>query len=57
MMFDRLGWIVLRLRYVFVAGWLVAAAMLGALAPSLSQAGSADETSFLPHDAESLAAR
>ncbi|MFI5258481.1 MAG: MMPL family transporter [Candidatus Limnocylindrales bacterium] len=27
------------------------------LAPSLAQAGSADETSFLPHDAESLAAR
>ncbi len=56
-MFDRLGWLVFRLRYVFVVGWLVAAALLGALAPSLSQAGSADETSFLPHDAESLTAR
>jgi putative drug exporter of the RND superfamily len=56
-MFDRLGWIVLRLRYVFVIGWLVAAAGFGALAPSLSKAGSADETSFLPRDAESLAAR
>ena len=56
-MFDRLGWLVLRLRYVLVAGWLIAAALFGTLAPSLSQAGSADETSFLPRDAESLAAR
>ena len=56
-MFDRLGWLVLRLRYVLVAGWLIAAALFGILAPSLSQAGSADETSFLPRDAESLAAR
>jgi RND superfamily putative drug exporter len=56
-MFDRLGWLVLRLRYVFTVGWLVAAVLLGAFAPSLSQAGSADETSFLPRDAESLAAR
>jgi putative drug exporter of the RND superfamily len=55
--FDRLGWLVLRLRYVFVAGWLIAAVFFGTLAPSLSQAGSADETSFLPRDAESLAAR
>ena len=56
-MFDRLGRLLLRLRFVFVVGWLVAAAYFGAFAPSLSQAGSADETSFLPKDAESLAAR
>jgi RND superfamily putative drug exporter len=56
-MFDRLGWIVLRLRYVFVFAWLIAAVMFAALAPSLAKAGSADETSFLPKDAESLAAR
>lgn len=42
---------------MLVAGWLIAAALFGILAPSLSQAGSADETSFLPRDAESLAAR
>src|ERR1035437_3894882 len=57
LMFDRLGELVFRLRFVFVAGWLVAAALFGALAPSLSKVGSADETSFLPRDAESLAAR
>jgi putative drug exporter of the RND superfamily len=56
-MFDRLGRLVLRLRFVFVAAWLIAAGLFGALAPSLSQSGSADETSFLPRDAESLAAR
>ena len=56
-MFDRLGPLVLRFRFAFVVAWLVAAAAFGALAPSLSQAGSADETSFLPRDAESLAAR
>ena len=56
-MFDRFGRVVLRLRFVFVAAWLVAAALFGVLAPSLSQVGSADETSFLPRDAESLAAR
>jgi RND superfamily putative drug exporter len=56
-MFDRLGRLVLRLRFVFVVGWLAVAGLFGALAPSLSQAGSADETSFLPRDAESLAAR
>jgi uncharacterized membrane protein YdfJ with MMPL/SSD domain len=50
-MFARLGSIVVRLRYVIVVGWLVAAALFGALAPSLAQAGSADETSFLPRDA------
>ena len=55
-MFDRLGRLVLRLRFVFVVGWLVAAALFGVLAPSLSQAGSADETSFLPKDSESLSA-
>jgi len=56
-MFDRLGWIVLRLRFVFVIGWLAAAVIFGALAPSLSKAGLADETSFLPKESESLAAR
>jgi len=56
-MLERFGSIVFRFRFVFVAGWLVAAGMFGAFAPSLSQVGSADETSFLPRDAESLAAR
>ena len=56
-MFDRLGWLVVRLRFVFLAGWVVAAVLFGVLGPSLTQVGSADESSFLPQDAESLAAR
>jgi len=51
-MFDRLGSLVLRLRFVFaVVG--CRGVGLGWLGPSLSQVGSADETSFLPADAES----
>jgi RND superfamily putative drug exporter len=56
-MFDRLGRVVLRLRFVLVAGWAVAALGFGILGPSLASVGSADETSFLPQNAESLAAR
>jgi len=56
-MFNRLGSLVLRLRFVFAGAWLVAAVAFGLLAPSLAQVGSADETSFLPADAESVAAR
>ncbi len=56
-MFDRLGRLVLRLRFGLVAGWVIAAIGFGILGPSLASVGSADETSFLPRDAESLAAR
>jgi RND superfamily putative drug exporter len=56
-MFDRLGRLVLRLRYAFVIVWVLAAILLGVLGPSLSQVGFADESSFLPKDAQSLAAR
>jgi RND superfamily putative drug exporter len=56
-MFDRLGRLVLRLRLFFIVFWLIAAAFFGLLGPSLSRVGSADETSFLPADAESLTAR
>jgi putative drug exporter of the RND superfamily len=56
-MFDRLGRFVLKFRFVLVAVWVVAAVGFGLLGPSLSKVGSADETSFLPKNAESLAAR
>jgi putative drug exporter of the RND superfamily len=56
-MFARLGSLVLRLRFVFAVAWLAGAVAFGLLAPSLAQVGSADETSFLPADAESVAAR
>jgi RND superfamily putative drug exporter len=56
-MFDRLGRVILRIRWFVIAFWFVAAAVFGLLAPSLAKVGSADETSFLPADAESLTAR
>ncbi|HEX8940851.1 MAG TPA: MMPL family transporter [Candidatus Limnocylindrales bacterium] len=56
-MFDRLGRLLLRLRFLAVALWILAAAAALLLAPSLSKVGSADETSFLPADAGSLQAR
>ena len=56
-MFDRLGRLVLRFRFVLVAGWVVGAVFFGVFGPSLTQVGFADERSFLPRDSESLAAR
>ena len=41
-MFDRLGSLVLKLRFVFLAAWVVAAVAMGLLGPSLSSVGSAD---------------
>ncbi len=55
-MFDRLGRLVLRLRFVLIAIWVVGAIAFGVLGPSLAKVGSADETSFLPKNADSLAA-
>ncbi len=54
-MFELLGRSVVRRRYVVIAVWLVAAAILF-FAPSLRDVGTADETSFLPRDVESVAA-
>ncbi len=56
-MFERLGRVILKLRYLVVAVWVAVAVVMALIAPALSKVGSADETSFLPKDAESLAAR
>ena len=52
-MFRRLGVVVFRLRFVVVVAWIAAAAACALLAPSLSDVGSADQSSFLPANAES----
>ena len=56
-MFEGLGRLVFRFRFVTVALWAVAT--IGALlfAPSLSRVGSADQSSFLPADSQAMAAR
>jgi len=56
-MFDRIGRLVVRAPLVVIAAWVVAAAVCLLLAPPLSRVGSADETSFLPADVESVQAR
>jgi RND superfamily putative drug exporter len=56
-MFERLGHVVLRFRFALVVAWLAAAAAAVLFAPSLKDVGTADETSFLPRDVQSMQAR
>ena len=56
-MFDRLGRLVMRARWAVIAAWAVLAIGAFALAPSLSSVGSAEESSFLPRDVESMRER
>ena len=56
-MFDRIGRAVVRAPLLVIAAWIAIAALCVLLAPSLSRVGSADETSFLPADVESVQAR
>ncbi len=56
-MFDWIGRLVVRAPLVVIAAWIAAAAICLLLAPPLSRVGSADETSFLPADVESVQAR
>ncbi len=56
-MFSRLGSAVVRVRYAIVAGWVALAVGMVAFAPSLSSVTSADESSFLPPNSESIEER
>ncbi len=56
-MFARVGYFATRFRWVVVVAWAVAAIAFAAFAPSLADVGSADETTFLPKEAESVEAR
>jgi uncharacterized membrane protein YdfJ with MMPL/SSD domain len=56
-MFELIGRLVIRFRFLVVAAWVVLAAVAFALAPSLADVGTADETSFLPADSPSVRAR
>ncbi|MEI8332734.1 MAG: MMPL family transporter [Chloroflexota bacterium] len=56
-MFARVGSLVTRYRWVVVVAWAIAAIAFAAFAPSLADVGSADETTFLPKEAESVEAR
>ena len=56
-MFEGIGRLVVRAPLVVIATWIAVAAVCMLLAPPLSRVGSADETSFLPADVESVQAR
>ncbi len=56
-MFERIGRAVVRAPLVVIVVWVAIAAACATLAPPLSRVGSADETSFLPADVESVQAR
>ena len=56
-MFERIGRAVVRTPQLVIVAWIVVAAACLAFAPQLARVGSADETSFLPSDVESVRAR
>ena len=56
-MFDRIGRIIVRAPLLVIAAWVAVAVACFLMAPPLSRVGSADETSFLPADVESVQAR
>ncbi|MHB8892935.1 MAG: MMPL family transporter, partial [Candidatus Limnocylindrales bacterium] len=56
-MFERLGSLTYRFRYLIVVLWVVGSVAAVRLAPSLASAGSTDQASFLPAFAPSVQAR
>ncbi|MCU0484229.1 MAG: MMPL family transporter, partial [Chloroflexi bacterium] len=55
-MFERLGSLTYRLRYLIVVAWIVAAAWAVLFAPSLATEGMTDQTAFLPSYTQSMQA-
>jgi RND superfamily putative drug exporter len=49
-MFERLGRIVIRFRFLFLVGWLVLALVCWLFAPSLEEVGTSDQKAFLPDE-------
>ena len=56
-MFERLGSWTYRFRFVILAAWVVGAVFMAASRPSLAGQGSTDQTTFLPANAPSRAAK
>jgi uncharacterized membrane protein YdfJ with MMPL/SSD domain len=50
-MFQRLGRLVARFRFLVIAAWVTAAVVLTLVAPSLDEVSSSDQRDFLPEDA------
>ncbi len=56
-MFSKIGSFAVRYKLWIILAWVIAAALMYLLAPSLSEVGSIKESTFLPADSESLRAR
>lgn len=56
-MFERLGSFAFRFRFLILVAWVAAAAVALVFAPSLTEVGSTDQSSFLPATTESIEAR
>jgi putative drug exporter of the RND superfamily len=56
-MFSRFGRFAHRYKYYILAGWVILAALLFFLAPSLSEVGVTDQSQFLPDKTESAHVR
>jgi RND superfamily putative drug exporter len=56
-MFERLGSLTFKYRFVILVAWTAAALAALAFAPSLAKVGSTDQSSFLPPTTESVEAR
>lgn len=56
-MFERLGSVTYRFRFLIVVAWLAAAGWAVLYAPSLAAQGMTEQSAFLPQDAESVQAK
>ena len=56
-MFESLGSLTYRFRYVVVAAWVIAAVVAARFAPSIASQGTADQAAFLPPTAPSAVAQ
>ena len=52
-MFERLGRFVIRFRFLFLVGWVLAALVCFLFAPTLEEEGTSDEKAFLPDQSDS----
>ncbi len=56
-MFEKIGGFAVKFKFWLVAAWIILAVLMFLFAPSLSEVGSIDESTFLPADSQSLQAR
>jgi RND superfamily putative drug exporter len=55
-MFSKIGTFAVKFRFLIIAAWVAAAALMFLFAPSLSEVGTMKDSDFLPKDSESLKA-